>query len=414
MTETFRLRLAMGKRVLLSLLALALFACLFDKPKEEVELDLTNVPAGTEKIRVLAVKASDTSAIIDELLPLSDYAAGKTLQLPLKRAQGKDWHLRVEGYRNGILVYLVIIPRNPSDGPIYADVTNTWPGVLFTAVTRDSAAVHFTTTFRSVPGGKNNHWHLNLSADPDDYIISPLPNLTVPLNRIKPGSLLTIDVRDSNHVALPIQMPDTMLADEALTPAGSAVRITEAWSKGDSVFITLAYQNFLLPQVDLPKPGRGYVTALDARGLRPLAIKSIDGGLTKMGGLADALIGVDKLVIALTYANGMRIRPAVADTIDAATAQLPRVAAPAVKILFSSTKDDSLLQVVLERTNYAGLHNHVFRDEIGSLDYQLCYTDTCMVEPGIWKGAKKVYIVAHRENHSMVRPIVVDSLIPPP
>jgi hypothetical protein len=394
------------------LLGLAFSSCLFDKPKEEVQLSLTNVPAGVEKIRVVAVDRNDTSKI---LAALEEVAwTGQALRFPLGAAQGKDWIIRVEGYENDFLVYLTLIPSGEyaSDTTRHVNVTPGWPAVWFTHVTRDSTSVRFTTDFRLVPSGV--HWHLTPGAGAD-YIPSFTPDLSVALAKIKPGSLITADLHNADHSTLPVQLPDTMLADEALAPAGSTVRITDAFSSGDSVFLTLEYQNFRMPQKDEPTPGQGIPKVLDARGLSPLAgFNMVDGDSSRMAGPASSLDGVEKLVVALHYANNMRIRPPAADTVDAATALRLRVAAPSVKIL-SFAAQGAQLQVVLEKQNFTGLHVHISRDDLNSTDYQLCHTDTCSVDSPIWKGAKIVIVAAHRdEDHSLFRPLVADTLIPPP
>lgn len=412
MTEAGRLRFPMLPATCLAALALA--ACLFDKAREEVELTLTGVPASVEEVQVVAVERRDTAKVLATLVSRTAWSEGRVLRFPLGKAQGEDWLLRAEGYQDDHLVYLSLIPPgNDPDSIRRVDVTPGLPAVIFTGVTRDSLNATFTTAFRKVSG--EVHWQLNPKGR--DSVRSSNPTLTVKLADVPPGTVLTADLRDENHQALAVQLPDSILADEVLSPAGSKVRITGASTSDDTVFLELAYENFQEPSVDEPIPGRGLPRAYDQNGRRISGLKTNAGNIARLWGPASALSGVTKVIVALHYADNMRIRPLVADTVEAAAVLQAPAAAPALDILSQARKGDNL-EVILERRNFRGLHTHFYRDKVEwprpTVAYQLCHTDTCAVLPAVWQGARMVYVAAHKdETHDQIRPLVVDSLVPP-
>lgn len=393
------------------LLGLACVACVFDKPKEEVQLTLDKVPAGTEQIQVVAVDKDDTAKVLGILVAKTPWVPGQTLHFPLGPAQGKEWLLRVEGYKNGILVYLALIPEAEytTDTVSHPDVTPGWPAVLFASASHDSLKAVFTVGFRNLPD--SSHWRLKLGTG---YLASSTAEISIPVSLIKPGARLVADLHSSDSSALPVQVPDTILADEVLSPSGASLQIIDAFSANDSVFIKLDCRNFRLPSKDEAIPGQGNPVALDARGLRPLAgFGMVKNDSSRLAGPSSALNGVDNVVVALHYATGMRVRPPVADTVAAESALRSRVAAPAVKIIADSIVGSNL-RLILQRENFSGLHCHITRDVLNTSDYEICRSDTCLVDSTVWKGAARVIVAAHRdEDHSLARPLVADTLIPP-
>lgn len=407
--------------LLLALLAvLSLASCLFDKPEEKVELTLSKVPAGTDRIRVVAVDRQDTSKVLGVVFE-GAWASGRPLAFSLDKASGKDWLLRVEGYQGDYLVYRARIPSGKSgaDSAVHEAVNGTWPAVVITAVRRDGDSVRITTAFRAVPDGL--HWHLNLGADSlGDTKYTPIFNREFALaaSAIDPGSIMTAELRREDHTRFPVQEPDTLLGDEARAPSGSEVQIADAYRDGDSVRLTLAYKKFRVPLVDEPTPGQGFPMVHEAGSLRIVpGFRMKDGDdIINLSAPASALSGIKTLVVALHYANQMRIRPAVADTLEAATALSPRVLLPTLKIASHSIQGN-VLTLVLERGNFQGFHVHIYRERIqwpGSTAYQLCHAGTCEVGAGIWQGAKQVVVSVQRDGtHELLQPIVGDSLAIP-
>ncbi|MDB5047520.1 MAG: hypothetical protein JWO30_591 [Fibrobacteres bacterium] len=404
----------------LILAALLMAACVFDKPVDEVQLDLTRVPAKVDSMRVMAVDPLDTSKVL-AVVYAAHWQPGKTLRFSLGDASGKDWLLRAEGYQGEYLIYLSLISSgtNGRDSAVLVPVNRGLPAVFFKGVQRDNDSVRFSTAFRSSPNGV--HWHFNIGPDTvgnSRILMLTTPGAVVAAALLKPGSLLTVDLHLADHTPLPVQEPDTMLADEALAPAGSQVHITEAYREGDSVHLLLTYVNFQAPDVDEPKPGRGFPIVLDKSTFTSLPeFKVQDGDPTHLAGPASALSKVKFLLVALTYANHMRIRPMVWDTIESTIALKTREARPSVHI-DSQTVNGDILTLFLTRTNFEGFHLHIYRDFITWPSpplYQTCYTSVCQVGANIWKGAGKVIVVAQREStHDVLRPLVSDTLLIPP
>jgi hypothetical protein len=216
-----------------------------------------------------------------------------------------------------------------------------------------------------------------------------------------------------------VQSPDTMLSDEALNPAGSSVQIVDAFlGTNDSVNILLNVRNFQLPLRDEPIPGRGTPMVHDKRGLRLIPeIQLVPGYLTHLVGPAWALSGVDTFVVALHYNSPLgsaltfRIRPTVSDTMASADALRLAATRPSQQILshtYSAGRDTLYLN--LERLNFNGLHNHIFRNITGDPNYQLCFTDRCAVDSSLWNGASALVVAAHDGSHNMIIPVVKDSI----
>ena len=183
---------------------------------------------------------------------------------------------------------------------------------------------------------------------------------------------------------------------------------------GDSVRLTLALDNFQIPLVDFPTPGQGKPMVHDARGMRLIrGFKTVGDDITHMVGPAFDLDGVDKFVVALHYMNEMRIRPAVADTLESVEAL--RAQPPTFRIL-SRTVTGSELWIVLERHNFDGFHIHIYKDELiwpGSPNYQLCTMDTCKIRANTWQSANTLVLAIHKDNHDILKPIVQDTLLAP-
>jgi hypothetical protein len=408
------------RRLLVLPAACLLAACLFDKPVDEVQLSLTRVPAKVDSLRVLAVDPADTSNVL-RVLYEAHWKPDKPLQFSMGSLSGKDWLLKVEGYQGEYLIYLSLITNgsNGRDSAVLVPVNRGLPAVFFKSVARDNDTVRFLTAFRSSLNGV--HWHFNIGPDStgaNRIIMVTTPGFDLPAAQLKPGSLLTVDLHLADHTPLPVQEPDTMLADEALAPAGSQVHITEAYREGDSVHLLLAYVNFQPPDMDEPKPGKGFPIVLEKSTFMPLPeFKIQDGDPTHLAAPASAVSKVKFLLVALTYANHMRIRPLVWDTIETVIAMRTREARPSVHIDSHSYNGD-VLTLFLTRKNFEGFHLHIYRDFIrwpNPTVYQTCYQSVCEVGPAIWKGANRVIIVAQREStHDVFRPIVSDTLLIPP
>lgn len=404
-------------------LGASLSGCLFDKPEERVDLVLTKVPAEVDRIRIVAVDFADTSKVL-AVVHSSDWTPGSQTSFSLGKASGKDWLLKVEGYQDDYLVYCTLIPsgKRGYTEPVPVHVSATWPAVFFTSVRRDGDSVRFATAFRNQP--KETHWHINLGADSlGDSLFTPVytSGIALAASSIDPGSLITADLRipDGHHSRFPVQEPDTLLADEALNPAGSSVTIADAFTRNDSVHLVLTYANFRAPTVDEPRPGQGFPKVYEGGTMRPLP-EFVQGSSANIGSLTAPVYVVQdlkSLVVALSYANGLRIRPAVADTVSGEKARSPQVLLPSFTIESWSIEGTSL-RLVFSRRNMAGYHLHAYRNRVqwppqASVPYNLCHDATCDVEEAVWKGATKVMVAVHEDDHDLVTPVIVDSVIAP-
>lgn len=418
-------RASSAPAVLAALLAVLLPAglagCLFDKPEDKVELKLSKVPDGADQIKVTAVSASDTSKVLAAVYQ-GAHKPGATLRFSLGKATGKDWMLKVEGYQKGYLVYKALVPSGEG-GNTEAEiipVRQGLPGVVIDSIKRDGDSITFHTSFRNTPD--TLHWHLNIGADSlggNNYIISYEPSKTVEAIRFDPGSLISFDLHEpETHRLFPVQEPDTMLANEALGTAKSSVKITEAYTEGDSVHILLSLANFRLPLVDEPTPGQGFPYVLDKATYRRLTDfkPRKTGDITRLVGPTWALNGVKDILVALHYADDMRIRPLAADSVSSEIALRTVEKVPTVDIVSYSIAGD-VLNLVLKLENADGYHTHVYGDRVTwptNGPYQICYETTCEVGPTIWKNAKKLFVSVQQDvSHNLLRPLVVDSLVLP-
>jgi hypothetical protein len=401
-------------------MALLLAACLFDKTREEVDLTLTHVPAGTERIRIIAVEKSDTSKQLGELH--SQAWTGGPLHFALGKAQGKECFLRVEGYQDTFLVYLALIPPGKGDDQVFfPNVDAAWPGVVITSVVRTGDTLDIGTEFRNAP--PNTYWELAPNSPlkgkpprPGEKTLSsnaPVFHLAVP-GLISDTYIITSLFDNATGMALPVQLRDTLLTDEALSPSGSTVEIVDATRIGDSVEIQLSVKNFSPPAKDEPVRAKGWPMAHDARGLRVLSEFHVkDGDMNRMAGPAWALDGVTTLVIALHYADGVRVRPLVSASVPVSTALLDRSSLPTVNIVSGQVVGTSLKFIVTSANLINGRHYHVFRDQMLATDYQLCRKDTCLVDSSVWVGAKRLIAAVVNEDHSLFVPVSRDTLLAP-
>jgi hypothetical protein len=403
--------------LLLAAALLALAACLFDQPQEEVDLSLSHVPEGTQSIRIVAVEKADNSKII---APLHSQAwTGKPIHFALGKAQGKECLLRVEGYQDGYLVYLSLIPSaQPSaEAVAYPNVDAAWPGVVIETVARESSQIDIGTVFRNAPAGAK--WILAPNSPAKGG--APRPGeKTLTSNSgvfhlgtvgLVPGTYIITTIADSAGKPLSVQLPDTLLTDEALSPAGSSVTIVDATRKGDKVQIALAYGKFAMALTDEPAPGRGFLMAHDARGLRPLpGFKMKGSSFDTLIGPASELAGVTTLVVALHYSDSVRVRPLASASVPVATALLDRDSLPWFQIR-SSAKNGNLLRVIMDSKNRIGdRHYHIFRNDLSASVYQRCHSDTCDVEQSIWNGAQRLVIALFNADHTLFVPQVKDTL----
>jgi hypothetical protein len=408
-------------RILLLLGAVILAACLFDKPAEEVQLSLTKVPGNVDRIRVVAVDPDDTSKVLDNVYAGS-WQPGKTVKFSLGKATGKDFMLKVEGYQKDFLVYLSFVPsgKGGSDASVQVPVNRGLPAVFITQLARvkDVDSILFTSAFRAAPAGL--HWHLGFGADSTgDRNYTPVYQsaVKVPSSAIDPGSILVADLHYESHERFPVQDPDTILADEALAPAGSTVRITDGYLENDSVHLRLAFTHFRVPDVDEAKPGQGFPKVLEKANFRILTdFRFVDGDPTHLVAPVWTLDRVQTVMVALYYANGMRIRPLASDSMAAATVLRTKESIPAVKVASYEIKGDTLT-AVLTRTNFQGYHVHIYRDFMRWPNpeiYQTCYSGICAIGPAIWMGAKKLIFSAQQDlTHGLPAPIVSDTLLLP-
>jgi hypothetical protein len=403
----------------LLLLAAALFpaACLFDKPPEEVQLTLTRVPAGVDYIQVFAVDRTDTAAVIAPLYA-KPWSPGTTLQFSLGRAAGRNWLLRVEGYQGGYLRYLSFIPPSATaaDSAVQVPVNRGMPAVFFTGVARDSDTIRFETAFRMAPSGA--HWRLDYGNDTltgSNYQPIATSGFSLPAGAIHPGSLLIADLHGEDRALLPYQDPDTMLADEALSPKGSAVKITEAFRSNDTVHLMLAFANFQEPDVDEAVPGRGFPMVLETSTFRVLpGFQPLGGDRTHWFALVPALDKVKSLAVVLHYANGMRIRPLAADSMETSLALRPRLLVPSVQVDSTRAMPGDSLMVFLTRKNFQGYHVHIYRDFMrwpNPFIYRTCYTSVCKLDSPMWVGARRlIFSVQQDASHELPDPLISDTL----
>lgn len=401
--------------------ALVLAACLFDKTREEVDLTLTHVPEGTDRIRIVAVDKADTSKVLGELL--KEKWTGRPLHFALGEAQGKECFLRVEGYQDTFLVYVALIPpgKNSGDPVFYPNVDAAWPGVVFASVVRNPDTIDIGTVFRNTP--KNTYWVLAPNSPAKGHLPTPgertlnsnAPVFHLAVPGLVSGTYMIATLFDSaTNTALPVQLRDTLLTDEALTPSGSAVEIVNATRIGDSVEIQLSYKNFSMPSKDDPVRAKGWPMAHDARGLRILPdFHYKDQDITRMSGPAWELDGVTTLVIALHYADGVRVRPLVSASVPVATALLDRSSLPTVKVVSGQAVGNSFRFIVTSANLIDGRHYHVFRDKLLADEYQLCRHDTCMIDSSVWVGAGRLIAAVVNADHSLFVPVSRDSLLAP-
>lgn len=399
-----------------ALVAVLFTACLFDRPEEKVELTLSKVPASAGEVKVTAVDSADTSKVLAVLF------AGRWHQKPLTfslgKAAGKGALLKVEAFQDGYRVYHSLVPASGGEA-VHLPVGRGLPQAYVAGIQRSGDTIRVTTAFRNAPD--TLHWHLNLGVSGTtikSYFPVFQPTYEDRAGLIQPGSLITVALHIANtHAFFPVQEVDSLLGDELLAPANSEVRIVGAYTERDSVNLKLAFTNFALPQVDEPRPGRGFPMVLEQGTFRVLpGFKRVGGDPTHLAAPKSALKGVKDLVVALHYADGMRIRPLAADTVDAATALKSVEAVTTMKIESHSYSGD-ILTLRLSVKNFAGFHVHIYRDRVlwpGSTDYVTCHSDECQVGPSIWKGAQKVYVTVQQdESHHLLSPVIVDSLIPP-
>lgn len=401
------------------LAAALLTACLFDKPEEKVELTLSKVPAGAEEVKVTAVDSADTAKVIAVLF--TGAWKQKPLRFSLGKAAGRGALLKVEGFQAGYRVYHSLVPASGGEEAVHVPVGRSLPQAYVAAIRRSGDTIRVTAAFRNAPD--TLHWHINLGVSGSaikSYFPVFQPTYADRAGLIQPGSLVTMALHIANsHAFFPVQEVDSLLGDELLAPANSEVRIVGAYTERDSVNLKLSFTNFAVPQVDEPVPGRGFPMVLEQGTFRPLpGFKRVGGDPTHLVAPKSALKGVKDLVVALHYANGMRIRPLAADTVDAATALKSTEDVTAMKIESHAYGADDILTLRLSVKNFAGFHVHIYRDRVlwpGSTSYVTCHSAECQVGPSIWKGARKVYVTVQKdESHDLLSPTVVDSLIPPP
>jgi hypothetical protein len=229
-----------------------------------------------------------------------------------------------------------------------------------------------------------------------------------------PGTWITADLRDSADQPLPMQVTDSLLTDEVVTPSGASVEILDATRVGDMIEIKLDVKNFTAPSRDEPVPGRGWANVLDARGLRPIEdFHAVDNDITRLTGPAWRLGGVTDIVVALHYANGSRVRPLAADTVKASIALLDRASLPSVKIASHET-DGTAIKINFTLANFTtDMHVHVYKDEVNAPEYMLCRGTSCSIQPDVWTGAKRLIAVVVNPDHSIFTPQSRDTLNAP-
>jgi hypothetical protein len=406
--------------LLLLTISFLISACLDPKNEDEVELTLSKLPAGVDSLNITLVNFNDTGIVYETLwantaLPRTPFLAR------LGSAQGKNWLAKVKGYQNSLLVYHVVIPSDPSNLPLQLEVRSGWPAVFFTSATLDTTgspdSIKFMTDFRLLPAG--SHWHLNYSPIQYDIAYASWLNVATTNPNLQKGKFVTADLHvNGTHALVPVQEPDTILVDEALSPSGSKVRISEAYTDtSNMVHLMLALEKFKLPSLDSAIPGEGIPMLHDKRGLRLIpGFHHVPGDVSQLVGPADDLIGIDTIVVALHYAVGIRIRPPIQDALPVANALRSRSVIPTLSVTSFkiSAADTSMLLLTLARTNFSGLHAHIYRNAFGDAQYQICEVDECSVSERVWKGAKTLVVAAHFSGtHNPVIPLVMASVALP-
>ena len=406
--------------------ALCLAACLFDKAPEEVDLTLPKAPAGTDYVIVSAVDRSDTNIIVEEKLFSGDYTPGMTLHFGLGKVQGREAKtlLRVEGYRDSLLVYLSLIApgRNSTDEVLFPDVTQGWPTIAFTRFEKVGDNYVLTTATRGRPVGPPWRVGPNVPVPNQLHLVSTGNAFTLGPTGLVAGTWITAELLDTSDTSkvLPVQVPDSLLTDELLAPSGATVEILDAQrvadtaTQADSVVITLDVKNFTRPSKDEPIPGKGWAKVLDARGLRPIPdFAAVGNDISRIVGPSWRLAGVTNIVVALHYANGSRVRPLISDTVEAAIALVDRRTLPTVKIA-SHSANGTNIRCNLTRTNITGeIHVHIYRDQVLDKEYELCRTAVCDVQPNVWTGAKRLIAVVVTPTHGIFTPQSRDTLNAP-
>lgn len=404
--------------------AICLTACLFDKAPEEVDLTLSKIPAGTDYVIVRAVDKSDTSIRIEEQLFSGDYSPGMTLHFGLGKVQGREDKtlLRVEGYRDSLLVYMALIPpgRGSTDEVLFPNVTQEWPTISFAQFKKDTGGYVLTTVIRGDKAG--TRWRLTPNAPQPNQKTFAVSGNSFPLSLggLVPGTWIAAELIDSADKLLPVQVTDSLLTDEVVSPSGAtveildALRVADTATQSDSVEIKLEVKNFTPPSKDEPAPGRGWAKVLDARGLRPIPdFNVVDNDITRIKGPSWRLNGVTQIVVALHYANGSRVRPLVSDTVAASVALIDRSTLPTVKIV-SHAPNGTSIKLTFVKTNFVGeQHVHVYKDQVNALEYQLCRGITCDVLPDVWTGATRLIAVVVNPGHSLFTPQSRDTLNAP-
>jgi hypothetical protein len=411
--------------ILLSV-TVCLTACLFDKPPETIDLKLSKLPEGTDSIVVRAVDKSDTNIVIVSTLHTQKYTPGMVLNFPVGAIQGRESTtlLKVEGYRGSLLVYLSLIPSasNSTDEVLFPDVTQNWPTISFTNVTQDSTGYFLTTAIRGAPANvrwllspnvpQANQLNFSLSADSTTFRLG--------LTGLVRGTWIKAVLRESNNKDLPNQVSDSMLTDEVIAPSGASVdildarRVVDTVTQADSIEIKLDIKNFTPPSRDEPMPGKGWPIVLDARGLHPIKDFHVDeNDFTHLIGPTWRLAGVSQIVVALYYADSSRVSPLISDTILSSAALIDRTTLPTVKIDSHQTIGTSI-RCQMTWTNFkSGMHVHIYRDQVGNSEYQLCYKNICDVQASVSNGATRLIAIVTNANHSYFIPQSRDTLLAP-
>ncbi len=406
--------------------AICMTACLFDKSPETIDLTLSKLPGGTDSVIVRAVDKSDTNIVIVNTLIAKKYRPGMTLNFPVGAMKDREANtlLKVEGYRGSLLVYLSLIPTasNSSDEVLFPDVTQNWPTISFTNVTKDSTEYVLTTAIRGAPA--NVRWLLSPNVPKPNQTSFPLSgevsDFKLGLTGLIPGTWITAVLRDTNNKDLPNQVPDSMLTDEMIAPSGASVkildvkRVADTTTQEDSIEIKLEVKNFTSPSKDDPIPGRGWAKVLDARGMRLIKdFHVIDNDITRLRGPSWRLGGVTQIVVALHYADNSRVRPLIADTILSSIALLDPSKLPSVKI-DSHLANGTSIRCRMTWTNFTtDMHVHIYRDQVGDPEYQLCRNNICDVPASVTAGATRLIAIVVNPNHSYFTPQSRDTLTAP-
>jgi hypothetical protein len=339
----------------------------------------------------------------------------------LGSAQGQNWLAKVKGFQNALLVYHAVIPSDPSNLPVQLEVRSGWPAVFFTSTALDTTpspdSIKFMTDFRLLPSGA--HWHLNYSPVQYDIAYASWLNVAITNPNLQKGKFVIADLHvNGTHALVPVQEPDTMLVDEAFSPSGSKVRISEAYTDtSNNVHLMLALEKFKIPSVDSAIPGEGVPMLHNKQGLRLIpSFHHVAGDISHLVGPADDLIGIDTIVVALHYAVGVRIRPPIQDALPVANALRSRSIIPTLSIsgFKISSTDTNELSLTLARTKFSDLHTHIYRNNFADAQYQICEVDECLVAARVWKGAKTLVVAAHFSGtHNPVMPLVTATVTLP-